>query len=657
MKEFYYIDSSDDEFSNFNERQQVEKLRGKEGFAEYLIENFKLTDVDNSKEFKKQLGVVFQYFADRIARSKVMNNAYQQLKEEKLSLKGSHFTNIINELKEAFKPNLTKLFIIKDLNKIKDKEYINLFNWLFNNEDDLPTYFKIKNKFDTEEVKQELLSILRDSDIDFKFLNVPALNVSLNEEKDASKFLASIRLFNRSNKNKIKFITLKEKDALADANHLILDNTESGNFIDHLKITIKNKNVSHHLPELTNYENILQNIPFEEGKRTAYVNYIYDIVRGKTPNLKEYKKILSNGDINHAESLVHLLYIIEAQRNNATILSTPMFLDLVKKNANYLDKDYFPMALDAAVASSRAISNKFSEVLPNSFTLDYDLTNSRNSDQLLIAEGELLIEWDKIYGSNKIETIGKTFDLISLIDVLRESEESDLTIMKIDNYIKGLYSIGYGNQKITKSLENKLKVFGNISELRECYRSNKDNAIKKVSSKALSKHKNLVQNIFSDFEDIKDKQLSLMNKIADNNLKLLEPALKETLNKILTNFKDWYNIDLSNLFSLDTLDIADEDFSDFPETILPLSEDKDVQPRKKHKGTDKPLKEIAPRAPLGDITNTHKSHLDNISKPNAFNFFKDEKESSMDFCKTELSSNDIADIQILGNHSYSSDSL
>ncbi|MCZ6901319.1 MAG: hypothetical protein O7C62_00575, partial [Rickettsia endosymbiont of Ixodes persulcatus] len=77
----------------------------------------------------------------------------------------------------------------------------------------------------------------------------------------------------------------------------------------------------------------------------------------------------------------------EIHRNNATLFTAPMFLELISKDKIFLsDKELFPMSAEHAVAQIRGIIKNYKYVLPNSYSLDYDTTNVQNGNLLLIKE-------------------------------------------------------------------------------------------------------------------------------------------------------------------------------------------------------------------------------------------------------------------------------
>ncbi|WP_341790669.1 hypothetical protein [Rickettsia endosymbiont of Polydrusus tereticollis] len=141
MKEKYlYIDSSDEE-----REKNVVKNVTKINYNNYLFTNIlNIKSVHNADEFKIKLGLILHNLADRLFRSLAINNIYQKIKGQKLSLNENTHKKILADIKMAFNKKLTQLFTDDNKeNKPSDKDYIQLFNFLFNQKINLPEIFTL----------------------------------------------------------------------------------------------------------------------------------------------------------------------------------------------------------------------------------------------------------------------------------------------------------------------------------------------------------------------------------------------------------------------------------------------------------------------------------------------------------------------------------
>ncbi|MFV9868490.1 MAG: hypothetical protein AB8U78_00775 [Rickettsia slovaca] len=133
--------------------------------------------------------------------------------------------------------------------------------------------------------------------------------------------------------------------------------------------------------------------------------------KASTQNIEELPRKLNY----FAEKLTHLLFMLATHRNNATLFTAPMFLELIDKNSIFLSyKEFFPMSAEHAVAQTRGILKNYKYVLPNSCPIDYDTTNVQNGNLLLIKEGNILIEWlSKKLNNCKLANIARIFDILA----------------------------------------------------------------------------------------------------------------------------------------------------------------------------------------------------------------------------------------------------
>ncbi|WP_049749371.1 hypothetical protein [Rickettsia massiliae] len=80
--------------------------------------------------------------------------------------------------------------------------------------------------------------------------------------------------------------------------------------------------------------------------------------KASTQNIEELPRTLNY----FAEKLTHLLFMLATHRNNATLFTTPMFLELISIFLSY--KEFFLMSAEHAVAQTRGILKNYKYVLP-----------------------------------------------------------------------------------------------------------------------------------------------------------------------------------------------------------------------------------------------------------------------------------------------------
>jgi hypothetical protein len=605
----YYLDSSGDESSSTKEKNLKNSIFNPKGYTKGLIEHFHINEVNSLNTFKLQLGLLLHFFADRIARSEPLNATYQSLKADYLSLSEEDYSKIITELRETLTAQFDKFIIVRDYNDLSDKDYVQLFNWLFNPNIALPDSFRLKDVNDETKVKEDLLSILYESEIDFSFLCEFGLKVTIDKVNDASSFLAATKLFNRSNKNKIKYLKIQNNKAYPDSNHLTLKNANTPSFNDHTTISTNNKNVTFKIAGLGTYDQILKTVPLERNAREAFIDHIYDTIKGKKFTRKDLKSKEEVFKIESAENFIHLL-LVETQRDNSTILQAPMFLDLIKQDQKYLDKKYFPMALKQTVKFIRGINNDYNKDLPNNFTYDYDNHNTLQPEPFLIAVGDLIIEWSNNFCTGyNLESIGRTFALITFIDGLIYSEKDDLSLRDLDKLISDLEPYGYDKDGFLEPLKEKLSILKEMPEATKYYYLGQEDAIKRAA-KASNKFKIFYQEVFDEFADNREKLQNLRQNLKFSTDKLLEDSLKDILNTLIVKFNEWYNIDIAPYINLDSLNVDEGSFITATEGLKKFMQEEEESPRPTKKAkTEKGggMSPVKTRVPFDEVTNKCKA--------------------------------------------------
>ncbi|ABE04926.1 hypothetical protein [Rickettsia bellii] len=334
MKKKYYIDSSDEE----KENQIINKIISI-NYNNYLFNNIiNIKNIHNADEFKAKLGLILHNLADRFFRSSIINNAYQKIKERKLSLKDTNRNKLLDNIKLSFNIKLDQLFINNKENPITDEDYIQLFNFLFDKHVNLPNVFITKNEITNNKIKSSLIEeIQKNREINLKLLFQNNLNIEIKSNNSA-KILACSKVTNRNNKNKIKYLTIKEAKNHSSSTSYELSNSELPAFTDSHVIHYETGNVQTEIFGFGTYKDIFQRMLRNEAHRENIVERIFELVQNKKiANTEKLSQELNN----FAEQLTHLLFIVEMQRNNATLFTAPMFLELIIKDTKYLKEEIF----------------------------------------------------------------------------------------------------------------------------------------------------------------------------------------------------------------------------------------------------------------------------------------------------------------------------
>ncbi|MCZ6886556.1 MAG: hypothetical protein O7C59_03590 [Rickettsia endosymbiont of Ixodes persulcatus] len=218
--------------------------------------------------------------------------------------------------------------------------------------------------------------------INLKSISKNPLNFTINNSQE---FLAFTKIISGNNINQLKHRILEET-----TNDLAtickISNTKEETFTTNHIVHYKTGNVQTDIHSFGTYDKILSEFNNQVPKyKHAIIKRIFEVVHAKesTQNIEELPRKLNH----FAEKLTHLLFIVEIHRNNATLFTAPMFLELISKDKIFLsDKELFPMSAEHAVAQIRGIIKNYKYVLPNSYSLDYDTTNVQNGNLLLIKE-------------------------------------------------------------------------------------------------------------------------------------------------------------------------------------------------------------------------------------------------------------------------------
>ncbi|CAK6577594.1 MAG: hypothetical protein IRF12RH_00020 [Rickettsia helvetica] len=221
-------------------------------------------------------------------------------------------------------------------------------------------------------------------------------------------------MIGRNNKNQLKHRVLEETNSDLSTNMKIANTKEETFTINHI-VHYKTGNVQTDVPGLGKYGEILSKFEQEHEYKCAIIKRIFEVVHAKesTQNIEALPRKLNY----FAEKLTHLLFIVEMHRNNTTLFTAPMFLELIDKSSIFLsDKEFFPMFVPHTIAQIRGILKNYKYVLPNSCPIDYDTTNVQNGNLLLVKEGNILIEWlSEKLNNYKLANIALVFDTLALI--------------------------------------------------------------------------------------------------------------------------------------------------------------------------------------------------------------------------------------------------
>lgn len=232
------------------------------------------------------------------------------------------------------------------------------------------------------------------------------------------------------------------------------------------------------------------------------------------------------------------------QRNNATLFTAPIFLELVAQDSKYLKTDFFPMATHTAVSQARGIAYSYPLELPNSYFMDYDTHNVTQGNLLLRQEGHVFVEWlQKVMGNDKLNNITQIFNLIYTKKVLQEKEIDSIKLQEIQAFLGSIGKLKNYPANLIKVLEenlhNLIPHFGSRPE--QYLLLFKEALLKKtIFSK---KVKDLIENTFFEFQKILPKLDSFLVKVQADLKKDIKKIIPEILQILCAKIKEWYNID------------------------------------------------------------------------------------------------------------------
>lgn len=477
-------------------------------------------------------------------RSSTVNDVYQKIKEEKLGISKCKYNEILCDIRTIFNKKLSYLFTNDSKeNHITDKYYIQLFNFLFDKKSKLPQTFNLRDTVTIIKVRETLLKELHNSTINLKplFKNPLEIDTTFN---DILKIPAYSKVTNKNIKGALKYLMVEKTNNYNLSTAYKLSNSQLEVFIDSHVLHYKTGNVQTEKYKFGTYQEIFQKILNNETHKKNIVIRIFEVIQNKERDhtIELPKKL------NHfAEQLAHLLFIIEMQRNNATLFTAPMFLELVNQDSKYLrEEEFFPMSAKTAVSQARGVSYDNPFELPNTHFMDYDINNIKNSALLLKNEGHIVIEWfTQIVKNNKLSFIGKIFNVITLVNITKNKGVEDINLINIQelqDLVKSVNSINYSNNLIKpleEHLNNLILHFGNRPE--QYLLLFKEALLKKTIFS--EKVKNLIETTFFEFEKILPKLDSFLATVQENLEEDIKQIIPEILKILCAKIKEWYNID------------------------------------------------------------------------------------------------------------------
>jgi hypothetical protein len=545
----YSIDSSDDEAEQLVFK--TNNIAGVESYADYILKNLgfeTFTDIQDTNTFKLKLGIFLHNFADRIFKNSKIHKKYLTIKKEHLGLDEDKYNEALNAIKDFLSADtLTKLGIQEEMH-FEDKEYKQLFNYIFNEKAILPK--NIINKLSKDEgniFRQKLLEELQRSKLDLNFLKNFSLKLDRDNDQDASDILAFSQIVNRNNKNNLKYLKQQQVDHSTSSVYNI-PSTNLGTFTDAHRLHYKTANVQSEIFEAGTYaKDFLPPInSFNEQERLAFIKHIFTIVQHGIP--EEIDRKISN----IADQLLHLLFITEIQRNVTTLFTAPMFLELVvEKGCNEIQ---FPMSMDKAVARTRNIIKKYQESLPNNHCMDFDTTSDKYpGDELLIKIGEIFIKWLSIIkGKPELEHTVEKLALANYLETLVSKDQNQISLKDIRTLILDLQKIPSLNDllsdincKISKDI-TMLQFIQNLDQgnTKQFINFYKEKTLKTLELPQYKEHKQYIKKAYEDFikniEILKKNILSIKNDVKSS----IKNELLQSIKYSIQGIDKWYKLDL-----------------------------------------------------------------------------------------------------------------
>ncbi|WP_342269861.1 hypothetical protein [Rickettsia endosymbiont of Orchestes rusci] len=402
-----------------------------------------------------------------------------------------------------------------------------------------------------------LLKVLRASNIDLISLYKNPINIDL-EAGTPGEIIACSKIVNRNNKNKIKHLTIEETSNYSSSSIYNISTLKLKTLTDSHVIHYNTGNVQTEIFGFGKYKEILQKIPEDAFHKEAMVKRIFEIIQNKKINSEiEITRNLNN----FAEQLAHLLFIVEMQRNNATLFTAPMFLELIAQDEKYLKYEkFFPMSAKTAVAQARGVAKDNGEKLPNTHNMDYDITNVKKSNLLLKREGDIFIEWlSEVIGNNKLNCIAQIFDRIALIKIIKKKEIQNISIKELQDFLDDINKIENCPHNLLTALKESLNnLIPNFGKRPDQYLNlAKENLLKKnIFTEDI---KDLIEVTYCIFQEtltkLEDFLLQAQIKLAAD----IEKVLPEILAVLCEKIKEWYNIEVPEYITANQLpkDVTD----------------------------------------------------------------------------------------------------
>jgi len=548
------FDSSSDEESkeNYTLSQHID----------FLLRNIlNINYISTSEGLKLRLGLILHNLADRFFKYSTIRNIYKKIKSEISTLDNDYYEENFNIIKTAFNKHFNKLFKNDNEENISDTDYQKLLHFVFNPNRSIPKIFTLNKNITADHVKKVLLQELQNSNINLKSISKNPLNFTIYNSKG---FLAFAEMIGRNNKNQLKHRILEETNSDLSTICKISNTKEETFTINHI-VHYKTSNVQTDVPGLGKYDEILSKFEQEHEYKHAIIKRIFEVVHAKesTQNIEELPRKLNY----FAEKLTHLLFIVEIHRNNATLFTAPMFLELIDKNNIFLsDKELFPMSAPHTIAQTRGIIKNYKYVLPNSYLMDYDTTNVQNGDLLLIKEGNILIEWlSEKLNNYKLADIAQIFDILASVQFYKNMD--NVKINDIKSFLEQVNKLENCPTNLLNSLNKNLTTLmlkiNNIGERN----------LKLTKTKLLEKKdfppdlKDLIEITYFEFaESLKNIEEFLAQKRTALK-KEIKKILPEILQILYDKIKEWYNIDAPEY----TTNVLKDITLKFNQTTSPIS--------------------------------------------------------------------------------------
>lgn len=529
------------EYENFDSSSD-EELKENYTLSQYL--NFLLKNIlnvnyiYNSEDFKLKLGLILHNIADGFSKYSAIRNTYKKIKSEIFTVDNNSNKENLNIIKTTFNKHINKLFIDDNKENISDTDYKKLFYFLFNSNFSIPEIFILKNNVTADQVKKILLEELKNSNINLNSISNNPLNFTIHNSEE---FLAFTKIIGMNNRNHLKHRILEETTNDLSTICKILNTREETFTINHI-VHYKTGNVQTDILSFGTYDKILYefNNQTPEYKR-AIIKRIFEVVQARenTQSIEELPRKLNH----FAEKLTHLLFIVEIHRNNATLFTAPMFLELINNNSTSLShKELFPMAIEHAVAQARGIIKNYKYALPDSHPIDYDTTNIQNGNLLLTKEGDLLIKWlSEKLNNSKLANIAQIFDILASVQFYKNMD--NLKINDIKSFSEKINKLDNCPASSLKSLDDILATL--LPKIKNMGERN----LKLAKTKLLEKKdfpqdlKDLIEITYFEFtESLKNIEEFLAQKQADLK-EDIKKILPEILQILCDKIKEWYNID------------------------------------------------------------------------------------------------------------------